>query len=184
MEPRPYLEPIQEVSEQEDEISGSNTGEGDEESFQAEIGVETEELTTEDEGEGGEEEEEQEEEEGGSAFRSRLLPRSLSGKNVLQTPSTFSHQDQTESFTLSDSTTPSVAVGEKSTSPGPPRLEKLKWPSGVKIKLQKQLKQSVQKKKKRESRKKESVSQEMFPRWLVDLMFNIEEATTHQLVVE
>ncbi|KAF3699397.1 hypothetical protein EXN66_Car015084 [Channa argus] len=179
MELRPYLEPIQEESEQDDEISGSETGDGYQESLPFQIGVETQELMAEDE----------REEEDGSALRSRRLPRSLSRKNLLETQSSFIYQEETENFTVSDSTTNSVAVSKEATAPGSPRLVKLTWPSSgkpaVKVRQQgqKSQRQSVQKKIKRERHKKESLA-EMFPRWLVDLMFNIDEATTHQLVVE
>ncbi|KAM8727205.1 uncharacterized protein AB9X84_000991 [Acanthopagrus schlegelii] len=171
---RPRLEPIQEESEQEDNVKRSESGEREEEDFQVQAGVETEEVTAE------ETEEEDEDEE------LRVLRPSRPSRHSLSLPrrrSASDHQEELESFFVSDSkdeaTPPKQArLGHESSSELRMKIFKFRWKKHTTRKL------SVRKKANRKRPKKSSLVAEPFPEWLVDLMFNIEEATTHQLVVE
>lgn len=124
MEQRPPLEPIQEESEQEDEIKESTSGEEEDENFQVQVGLEREEVVAEDES--------KEEEEDDGALRSRQLSRSLSRESFLHMQSTFNHWKEMKNFTVPDSTTYSVDLSDEATSPRSPRSEKQKWRSSGK----------------------------------------------------
>ncbi|XP_042285376.1 mitotic apparatus protein p62-like [Thunnus maccoyii] len=184
---RPRLEPIQEESEQEDETEGSRTGEdkGEEEDSQVQVGMETEDESEEDE----------DDDAPLRALRPRRLSRSLSHESFPQMQSTNNNPEEMENISVSDLSTFAMVLSDEATPPGKPRLEfKKRSSSGeLRIKVSKIRRQnhkpppqqSVQKKTKNSKRnKKLSQVDEPFPEWLVELMVNIEEATTHQLVVE
>lgn len=111
MEQRPHLEPIQEESEQEDEIGGSKTGEGEEEDFQIQVGVETKEVMT-------------EESEEDVALLRVLRPRRLSRsqESVPQMQSTNNNQEETENFSMSDRSLRAVDLSDEATAPVQARL--------------------------------------------------------------
>lgn len=111
MEQRPHLEPIQEESEQEDEIGGSETGEGEEEDFQIQVGVETKEAMT-------------EESEEDVALLRVLRPRRLSRsqESVPQMQSTNNNQEETENFSVSDRSLRAVDLSDETTAPVQARL--------------------------------------------------------------
>ncbi|KAG8014187.1 hypothetical protein GBF38_016533 [Nibea albiflora] len=146
---RPHLEPIQEESEQEDEIEGSKTGEEED----LRVGVEAKEVMTADESE--------EDDDLLRVLRPRRIYRSHSQVSFPQVRPTIKRQRETDS-SVSEQSSHSVDLkGEETLQPVQARL----------------------------GNEKRSVSDELrikepFPEWLVDLMFNIEEATTHQLLVE
>ncbi|XP_030259510.1 uncharacterized protein LOC115573045 isoform X1 [Sparus aurata] len=178
---RPRLEPIQEESEQEDDVKRSKTGEREEEDFQIQAGVETKEVMA-------EETEEEDEDDKLRVLRPSRRSRSLSSHSLSlpRRRSANNHQDELESFSVSDShdeATPpkQVRLGhERRSSSGELRMKifKFRWQKHT------TRKPLVRKKENRKRPKKESLVAKPFPEWLVDLMFNIEEATTHQLVVE
>ncbi|XP_068558092.1 histone H3.v1-like [Cebidichthys violaceus] len=87
------------------------------------------------------------------------MSRSLSQKSFLRIQSVDNNGEETES----DQNTHTVSKWKKNTT--------------AELPVQKKRNSKVKK-------KKESLAEELFPRWLVNLMVNIEEATTHQLVVE
>ena len=93
-EQRPRLEPIQEESEQEDNLKRSESGEREEEDFQVQAGVETEEVTAE------ETEEEDEDEELRVLRPSRPSRHSLS---LRRRRSANDHREELERFFVSDS---------------------------------------------------------------------------------
>ncbi|TKS79775.1 hypothetical protein D9C73_013995 [Collichthys lucidus] len=161
---RPHLEPIQEESEQEDEIEGSTTGEEEEEEeyekeeeeeedFQ--VGVETKEVMTADESE------EDEDDVLLRVLRPRRMYPSRSQVSLPRMRSTNKHQKEIDS-SVSEQSSHSVDLnGEDAPRPVQARLGKEKRSVSDELKIK-----------------------EPFPKWLVDLMFNIEEAKTHQLLVE
>ncbi|XP_030259511.1 histone H3.v1-like isoform X2 [Sparus aurata] len=161
---RPRLEPIQEESEQEDDVKRSKTGEREEEDFQIQAGVETKEVMA-------EETEEEDEDDKLRVLRPSRRSRSLSSHSLSlpRRRSANNHQDELESFSVSDS-------HDEATPPK--QIFKFRWQKHT------TRKPLVRKKENRKRPKKESLVAKPFPEWLVDLMFNIEEATTHQLVVE
>ncbi|XP_078029505.1 uncharacterized protein LOC144465107 isoform X1 [Epinephelus lanceolatus] len=178
------LEPIQEEPEQEDEIEEGKTG-GEEEDFQSEVGVDTKEVVAEDESEEDEDHAAQL-----RVMRARRLPRSLRQESFLQIQSTNNHEEEMENFSESYRSTRGVDLSDGATPPLQARLgnekrfcrgvlqtevSKIRWPKYASPKP------SVQRKK--TDRKKNKTVEEPFPEWLVDLMVNIEEATTHQLVI-
>ncbi|XP_062260697.1 histone H3.v1-like [Platichthys flesus] len=176
MEQRPYLEPIQEESEQEDETGGSRTGDR-EEDFQSEVEME-EEVAQE------QEEEEVEEDDDDDdvplrALRPRRLSRSLSTESFLQSPSADNHQGDLETSSVSDA----VDLSDEAKSSWQTNLgnEEQAHGRGLREKKLPTPEPSVQKKTRKKKHKK---SQCLFPPWVVELMVNIEEATTHRLVVE
>nr|XP_019955484.1 PREDICTED: histone H3.v1-like [Paralichthys olivaceus] len=176
---RPYLEPIQEESEQEDETGGSGT-EG-EEDFQSEVGVEMEEEVAEEEEEEEEEEDEDDDDAPLRVLRPRRLSRSLSNsESFLQSHSADSHQRDLDNSSVSDA----VDLSDEAESSWQQKLgnEKQAIGRGLKGKNLKTPETSVQRKRKRKSHKK--TSQCLFPPWVVELMVNIEEAKKHRLVVE
>ncbi|KAK9539293.1 hypothetical protein VZT92_004409 [Zoarces viviparus] len=176
---RPRLEPIQEESEREDEIKGSETGEGEEEEEEEE----TMEVMAEDESENDEDAPLR-------VLRPRRMSRSLSQESFLRIQSTDNNREETVTFSESDQNTRTVGVSEESTPPQQTRLgnEKRSIRGKLKIKVSKWKRNTTAEppvqKKKNSKAKKESLTEKPFPRWLVNLMVNIEEATTHQLVVE
>ncbi|XP_040000272.1 uncharacterized protein LOC120799288 isoform X2 [Xiphias gladius] len=194
---RPYLEPIQEESEHEDEIRRSKTGEGEEDS-QTHVGVETEDVMAEDKSAEEEEEEEEDDDALLRVLRPRRLSHSFSQESFLQKRSTSNHQEKTKNFSVSDLSTHAVGLSDEATPPGQPKLGNEKWSSSRKLRIKISKirwhqptppKPSVQKKTNRKRHKASSLvknlsKEELFPQWLMDLMVNIEEATTHQLVVE
>ncbi|KAI3374900.1 hypothetical protein L3Q82_021442 [Scortum barcoo] len=185
MEQRPHLEPIQEESEQEDEIRGGETGEGQEEDFQIQVGVEAKEAMT-------EESEEDEDADLLRVLRPRRLSHSLSGKSIPQMQSANNHQEEMENFSLSDWSSRAVDLSDEASLPGQARLGSERSRSDeLRIKVSKirwqkikPFKPSVQKKTNSRRQKKASLVEEPFPKWLVNLMINIDEAVTHELVVE
>lgn len=116
MEQKPHLEPIQEESEHEDEIGGSKTGEGAEEDFQIQVGVETKEAMTEDESE--------EDEDAAllRVLRPRRLSRSLRHESFPQMQSTNNHQEEMENFSVSDRSSRAVDLSDEATPPVQARL--------------------------------------------------------------
>lgn len=98
MEQRPRLEPIQEESEQEDDVKRSKTGEREEEDFQIQAGVETKEVMA-------EETEEEDEDDKLRVLRPSRRSRSLSSHSLSlpRRRSANNHQDELESFSVSDS---------------------------------------------------------------------------------
>ncbi|XP_054452590.1 VID27-like protein [Anoplopoma fimbria] len=175
-EQRPRLEPIQEESEREDEFRGSETGEGEGEE---EEDVETEEVMEEDK------------DSPLRVMRPRRVSRSLSEDRFLRTQSTDNYQEESAGFSESDWSTHTVGLSEEAAPPQQTRVGNKKRSSSaeLKIKVSKPIKNikvkpSVPKKRKSKVKKKSSPAVDPFPQWLVNLMVNIEEATTHQLVVE
>ncbi|CAB1428785.1 unnamed protein product [Pleuronectes platessa] len=173
MEQRPYLEPIQEESEQEDETGGSRT-EDREEDFQSEVEME-EEVAQEEE----EEEEEDDDDVPLRVLRPRRLSLSLSTESFLQSPSADNHQGDLEKSSVSDA----VDLSDEAESSWQTNLgnEDQAIGRGLREKKLPTPEPSVQKKTRKKKHKK---SQCLFPPWVVELMVNIEEATTHRLVVE
>nr|XP_046265631.1 neurofilament medium polypeptide-like [Scatophagus argus] len=182
---RPYLETIQEESEQKDEIEESEKGD-----FQIQVAVETKEVRAED---GSEEDEDEDDSALLRVLRPRRASRSLRQKSFPRMQSTNSEQGERENFPESDQSSQSVHLSdgakptkqarsgnEKSSSSGELRVKisKIKWQKDPVAKS------PVMRKTKKKSQRKESPVEEPFPEWLVNLMVNIEEATTHQLVVE
>lgn len=97
MEQRPRLEPIQEESEQEDDVKRSKTRESEEEDFQIQAGVETKEVTA-------EETEEEDEDDELRVLRPSRQSRSLSHSLSLpRRRSANYHQEELESLSVSDS---------------------------------------------------------------------------------
>ncbi|TKS79701.1 hypothetical protein D9C73_014069 [Collichthys lucidus] len=191
---RPHLEPIQEESEQEDEIEGSTTGEEEEEEeyekeeeeeedFQ--VGVKTKEVMTADESE------EDEDDVLLRVLRPRRMYPSRSQVSFPRMRSTNKHQKEIDS-SVSEQSAHSVDLnGEDALRPVQARLGKEKRSvsdelrikiSRIKWKIRQAYKVPVQKTTRKRQKKK--FPSEPFPKWLVDLMFNIEEAKTHQLLVE
>ncbi|KAJ4937395.1 hypothetical protein JOQ06_001956 [Pogonophryne albipinna] len=178
-EQRPRLETIEEDSWQEDETEGRKSGE-EEEDFQ--IQVDTKEVMV----------DEESEEDELRVLRPRRLSGSLPQASYLKNQSTNKDQEKMENSSDSDRSTQALDLCDEATTQQPKRflnqkwsiskllrieVSKIKWPKHTPPKL------SVQMKRTRKRVKKVSKAQE-FPKWLVDLMINIEEATTHQLVVE
>ncbi|XP_023282971.1 uncharacterized protein LOC111670480 [Seriola lalandi dorsalis] len=187
-----YLAAIQEESEQEDEIGGSKTGENEEYS-RTQVGVDTEEVMTEDESE------EEEDDVPLRVLRPRRLSRSSSQESFVPMPPANNDQEETQNSSVSDTSSRTEDFRDEATTPGQPEVENGKQSSRrelaikiSKIRWQKHTppKPSVKKRRTNETRRKEpsvvkNVSKaDPLPPWLVDLMVNIEEATTHQLVVE
>ncbi|CAK6966815.1 mitotic apparatus protein p62-like [Scomber scombrus] len=184
---RPCLEPIQEESEQEDETEGDKTGK-QEEDFQGQVSMETDEVMAKDESNKDEDDDVPL-----RVLRPRRLSHSSSHESFPQMQSTNNDQEEMENLAVSDLSTFAEALSDATLPPGKPRIEFQKSFSSTlprtkvsKIVRQKHKppQQSVQKKTNRKRNKKASLVDEPFPQWLVDLMVNIEEATTHQLVVE
>ncbi|KAE8290869.1 hypothetical protein D5F01_LYC10460 [Larimichthys crocea] len=182
---RPHLEPIQEESEQEDEIEGSKTGEEEEEEEEEDfqVGVETKEVMTADESE--------EDEVLLRVLRPRRIYRPRSQVSFPRMQSTNKHQKEMDSSVLEQSSHSVDLNGEDTLRPVQARLGKEKRSvsdelriklSRIKWKIQPPSKVPVQKTTRK--RQKKEFPREPFPKWLVNLMFNIEEATTHQLLVE
>ncbi|KAL3055235.1 hypothetical protein OYC64_018013 [Pagothenia borchgrevinki] len=181
-EQRPRLETIGEESWQEDETEGSKSGEEEEEDFQ--IQVDTKEVMV---------DEESEEDEGELRVqRPMRLFGSLRQASYLQNQSTNKDQEEMENSSDLDRSTQALDLCDEATTQ-PKRFGNEKWSiskllrievSKVKWPKHTPPKQSVQKKRTRKRVKKVSKAEQRFPKWLVDLMINIEEATTHQLVVE
>ncbi|KAI9544665.1 hypothetical protein NQZ68_001539 [Dissostichus eleginoides] len=174
---RLHLEPIEEESWQEDETEGSKSGEEEEEDFQ--IQVDTKEVMVDEESDEGEL----------RVQRPRQLCGSLRQASYLQNQSTNKDEEEMENSSDSDRSTQALDLCDEATTQQPKRFGNEKWSiskllriEASKVKWSKHTppKLSVQKKRTRKSVKKE----QRFPKWLVDLMINIEEATTHQLVVE
>ncbi|KAM7400555.1 hypothetical protein PAMA_004981 [Pampus argenteus] len=156
MEQRPHLEPIQEESEREDETDENKTGEEEEE----------------------EEEEEEDEEEEERDFNVQLDVDRRETEEVevesndedddaplrVMRPRRLSRSVSYESFSQMQSTVSTFAVdlSEEAAPPRKPNLVFKKWSTSGEL----------------------GIMDEPFPPWLVGLMVNIEEATTHQLVVE
>ncbi|XP_069013553.1 pescadillo homolog isoform X6 [Embiotoca jacksoni] len=208
---RKHLEPIYEVTEPEDETEVRTTGDEAEEDFPFQEVLETKDELAEDKSEEQEDEDEEEEEQQQQqeqdeeeekeedddddgllrVMRPKKLSHSINQENSIQMQSTHNQQKEMYNFSVSDWTTHAVDPSDEAAPPGLPRLwnEKRSSSSKLRIKIsesrqQKQTphKPSVEKSKK--SHKKKLQREEPFPQWLVDLMINIEEATTHQLVVE
>lgn len=187
---RPHLEPIQEESEQEDEVEGSETGEEEEEVEEEEEdfqeGVETKEVMTADESE----EDEDEDHDLLRVLRPKRIYRSHSKVSFPRARSSNRHRKETDS-SVSEQSSHSVDLkGEETLRPEQARLGSERWSISdelriktPKIKWRKETPPQVPVQKTKRKRLKEFPS-EPFPEWLVDLMFNIEEATTHQLLVE
>ncbi|XP_035026950.2 glutamic acid-rich protein isoform X2 [Hippoglossus stenolepis] len=176
---RPYLEPIQEESEQEDETEGSRT-EDREEDFQSEVGVEMGEEVAQEEEEEEEEEEDDDDDVPLRVMRPRRLSRSLSKESFLQSRSADNHQGDLENSSVSDA----VDLSDEAKSSWQTNLgnEEQAIGRGLREKKLQAPEPSVQKKTKKKKHKEKS--QCLFPPWVVELMVNIEEATTHRLVVE
>ncbi|TNN37693.1 hypothetical protein EYF80_052143 [Liparis tanakae] len=199
-EQRPRLDPIQEESEREDEFERSDTGEEEEEE-------ENEENEEEEEGNGEVMAEDGSDEESEGCAILRLLrpqrrSQCLSQESSL-VQSTENNREEEAELSESDGITRTPGgPGEdctppRQTSSGDERrlmkrtLKVYKWkkntiakPSAQK-KRNSNVKKTKTKTKTKTTRKKiSSLTEEPFPRWLVDLMVNIEEATTHQLLVE
>ncbi|KAF1383808.1 hypothetical protein PFLUV_G00135660 [Perca fluviatilis] len=178
---RPCLETIQEESEQKDKLEEG--GGGEEEDFQIQEDVETKAVTTEDQN--------KEDEDNNALYRLlRPKPRSLSQDSFLQIQSTNNHQEEIENFSDSDWSIHGVDLRDKATPPQQTKLGKKKRSISSELRIKNicrkrtPTKLSVQKKISRKRKTGASLVEEPFPDWLVDLMVNIEEATTHQLVVE
>ncbi|XP_034090527.1 uncharacterized protein LOC117558438 isoform X2 [Gymnodraco acuticeps] len=178
---RPRLETIEEDSWQEDETEGSKSGE-EEEDFQ--IQVDTKEVMV--------DEESEEDEDELRVQRPRRLSGSLRQASYLQNQSTNKDPEEMENSSDLDRSTQALDLCDEATTQQPKRFLNQKWSMSKllrievsKVKWPKHTppKQSVQMKRTRKRVKKVSKAQG-FPKWLVDLMINIEEATTHQLVVE
>ncbi|KAG7526282.1 hypothetical protein JOB18_038363 [Solea senegalensis] len=165
----PYLEPIQEEPEQEDESSGSDAGEGGDEDFQVQVGMETE--------------DEDEDEDDDAPLR--VLRSTRLSESFLQIQSTGQMEEPhvSDLSTSEEATTSEQPSGSERQSRSPQRRKKM-----PKIRKQKCVSLKRKKKKRRSSRGSSLVkpffTEELFPPWLVELMVNIEEATTHQLVIE
>ncbi|KAM7379397.1 hypothetical protein PAMP_004952 [Pampus punctatissimus] len=173
MEQRPLLEPIQEESEQEDETEENKTEDEEERDFKVQLDMETEDVMA--------EVESQDEDDDAPlrVMRPRRLSRSLSYESFPQMQST-----------VSDLSTIAVDRSDEASPPSKPNLVFKKWSTsgelGImvsKTRWQKHKRPQSVPKKTRSERNTSQVD-EPFPQWLVKLMVNIEEATTHQLVVE
>ncbi|KAM3604271.1 uncharacterized protein V6R79_008751 [Siganus canaliculatus] len=203
---RPHLEPIQEETELEDETEGSKTdGEQDLE-YQIQAAVETQvemiEAESEDEGEEEEEEEDEGEEEGQDGnerevdeeeiegdkdrkeedddecvrrvVRSRRLSRSFGQQSFSPMQNTNNVQEEMDDFSMLSG---SSQAGDEANTPRQERLSPVKRCSSVlEEKMATTSFVSAEKDELKKIQEKEEASS--------DLMVNIEEATTHQLVVE
>ncbi|XP_023191496.1 histone H3.v1-like [Xiphophorus maculatus] len=176
------LEPIQEESEQEDETVGRKEEEEkevekeDELPFQ--VGVETEEALAENE---------REEDDVPLMVR---RPGRRSGSRKLESLIQIQFNEQTketETSSVSDPSTHSTDLCEE-TAPLPVLgYERRLSSRRLRLKVSKTMWQKCTKShqpKKRKSLRSKEVQQEPFPQWLVNLMVDIDEATSHQLVVE
>ncbi|CAJ1072366.1 cilia- and flagella-associated protein 251-like isoform X1 [Xyrichtys novacula] len=184
MEQRRRLETMLEESEPEEETEGEKTGEKEDEDVQKEGGFTSQEVMAEEEGE------EDEDAVMLRVMRPRRLSRSLSQTESLsKTLPSSNHQEDTTVFSESDQLSSVNLTRDSTRSGSQARLGKGKRSSssGLKKKVSKirsstfEEPKSVQKK--GNSKRKNKLS-DPFPQWVVDLMVNIEEATTHQLVVE
>ncbi|XP_028988826.1 histone H3.v1-like [Betta splendens] len=170
-EMRQPLEPIQEESEQEDGSIKSNVGEEEEDNFET---PETEEVMAEDESE-----EEEEEEGNDGALSSRQLSRSLGRKSFSQTQSAFNHWSEMRNITAPGS----ADLTDEASSSWLPGHSHRKWRAEG-FMVRKQQHKPLRQKNVRRRGSQRKPAPEPFPQWVVDLMVNIEEATTHRLVVE
>ncbi|KAL6104623.1 uncharacterized protein ACO6RY_14305 [Pungitius sinensis] len=182
LEQKSRLEPIQEESEREDETTGSKTGEGEEQE------EEEEETTTQ---EFADDESEEDEDAPLRVMRPSRTYHSLSQQSFLHTQPSENDGEETVGLWESDQSTHLDPPGEESPPLQRTRLGVEKLSTSVqteRIKVSKRKMnisdESAKKKKREVKKKKRSLDEERFPGWLVDLMVNIEEATTHQLVVE
>ncbi|XP_024863051.1 nuclear polyadenylated RNA-binding protein 3 [Kryptolebias marmoratus] len=190
LEKRPPLEPIEEASEQEDESVGSRTDEEEEEKdLEFQEGAETEEIVAENEREEeGEDDDDDDDDEDNVPLRV-LRPRRSSGsvsqKSFIQIQSD-NHKNDNENSLVSDL---SIHASDLSDEDVPlPKLGNQKRLSIEKLRKKvsniKWQKQTTPKSSMNRKRKINKELEEPFPKWVVNLMVNIEEATTHQLVVE
>lgn len=110
------LEPIQEESEQEDDIEESRPGEGEEEDIQIQVAEETKEVTAEDE---SDEAEDADEDDAAllSVKRPRQRPRSLSQESLPKMPSTSDHHEEMDSFSVSDRSSHAVDFSDEASPP-------------------------------------------------------------------
>lgn len=116
---RPHLEPIQEESEQEDEIEGSKTGEEEEEEEEDfQVGVETKEVMTADESE--------EDEVLLRVLRPRRIYRPRSQVSFPRMQSTNKHQKEMDSSVSEQSSHSVYLNGEDTLRPVQARLGKEK----------------------------------------------------------
>ncbi|MED6247895.1 hypothetical protein ATANTOWER_020556 [Ataeniobius toweri] len=179
MEKVQLLEPIQEESEQEDETIERRQEEKEEEGAKEDksalqVGVEAEEVLAEDE---------REEDVLLRLLRPGRRSGSLRRESLIQIQLN-KQKNETENSLVLDASTHATDVCEEATPL--PIFENERSSSGKrrikvsKIKGQKQIGLHQPKKKKR----LRCMEHEPFPQWLVNLMVNIEDATTHQLVVE
>ncbi|XP_062413783.1 histone H3.v1-like [Pungitius pungitius] len=193
LEQRTRLEPIQEESEREDETTGSKTGEGEEQEEEEE---EEETTTTQ---EIADDESEGDEDAPLRVMRPSRTYHSLSQQSFLHTQPSENDGEEMVGLWESDQSTHLDPPGEESpplqrtrlgieklsTSVKRERLKVSKRKMNTSDQSAKKKKREVKKKKKKKKRSLDNTSkEEPFPGWLVDLMVNIEEATTHQLVVE
>lgn len=108
----PHLEPIQEESEQEDEIEESKTGGVKEEDCQTQVRVEKKEVLKEDLSE-----EDEDDTAPLRVLRPRRLSRFLSQESFLQTQSTHNHQEELENFSVLDGSAHAVDLSDEATPP-------------------------------------------------------------------
>ncbi|XP_023126259.1 VID27-like protein isoform X2 [Amphiprion ocellaris] len=179
---RAPLEPIREELEQEDETEERQAGEETEEDFQFQ--EDTEKELAEDKSE-----EEEDDDTLLRIMRPRRLYSSISQENITQTQSPNNQQTEMENFFVSDQSTHTADWGDEATPAEQSGLGNEKRSSSGKLTIkvtrtrwQEHTSPTPPKQKKRQSSK--TLVEGQFPKWLVDLMVNIEEATTHELVIE
>ncbi|XP_029930584.1 RNA polymerase II-associated factor 1 homolog [Myripristis murdjan] len=196
---RKQLETIQEEEEEEteqrDETEGSRHGEGDEDGLQTEVDEETEKIA---QGNGESEENGEELDTPLRVMRARRRS-SFDKSSSSQMPSALTDQEEMQAnFSVSDPSYSAEDLSDEASMLGHSLTREMRLERGGRgrrrhlgIKLfqarggkRKQPRQSAQKKRGRTRKRKMPPAEEPFPEWLVDLMFNIEEATTHELVIE
>ncbi|XP_007559412.1 uncharacterized protein LOC103142998 isoform X2 [Poecilia formosa] len=175
------LEPIQEESEQEDETVGRK-GEKEkevekEDELPFQVGVETDEALAENE----------REEDDVPLMVRRPGRRPGSRKCETSIRTRFNEQTkETETSSVSDASTHSTDLCEEAAPLPVFGYERRLSSRRLRLKVSKTMWQKCTKS--HQPKKRESLrytkAQEPFPQWLVSLMVDIEEATTHQLVVE
>ncbi|XP_011485205.1 histone H3.v1 [Oryzias latipes] len=177
---RQPLEAIQEESEQEDEAESRRSSEKEYHPLQ--VAAQAEEVLNEENKEEEEEEEEEEDEEDDDDEPLRVL-RSRSRSRLSRTSliHTQSRNDEVQNVSVADLSTKDIDVSR--TSPQSDSRECISSRS-FRLKASEISWEKLSEHTPSVKKKKHKFKDELFPPWVVNLMINIEEATSHQLVVE
>ncbi|XP_074544430.1 uncharacterized protein LOC141804081 [Halichoeres trimaculatus] len=196
-----HLETMLEETEPEEETQKRETGEAEEGETEEEEDedVQTEGVVEPQEAMAEEESEDEEDAHLLRVMRPRRQPQSLRlTESFSETPSSSHCQEETESFSESD---PFSSVGLSSVAATSGAAKKMSVSRKLRVKVSKDRWEKynspvfiVQKppmqwkggrKRTKKSFRNKNISElELFPQWLMDVMVNIEEAKTHQLVIE